>query len=332
MKRWIMLILAALLLAGCGDSDAQFSGQPVPSPTQVNAQLTGVWGAYFPGHQAATNDRGVEIQLGRQDRKGFLLRGNGPVPQQVEVTRDGESFRVVLTDTHNATDQSVITGTLLDATTLRGNFVNASRGESFAVDLKRHPDSDKFRIPALPAGGPGKSSAQDVGVTSKPVEVLRITANGDDSQAYSIDVWPGYPGYFQMTAPNRRAGSCYIQPLYWFASYSDFELREPGLIVDLYVGSLYVKIDDWTKVGYSPLPLPGSGDGSYIDSYPNGVHSGPLATHLKDFTFQVVSGPYVDGYNIYGDLYDPHNVFLYYSDRFPVVTRGVADYLDDYGY
>lgn len=337
MKRRTVLILAALLFAGCGDSESQFSGQSVPTTAQVNARLTGVWGAYFTGHQAGSDDRGVEIQFDRKDPKGYLLRGKGPHPQKVEVTGDGASLRIVLTDTRDPNDRSVISGTLLDATTLRGSFENASRGESFPVDLKRHSDSDKFRRPALGTQSPGKQrpagvSAQDPGASGKPVEVLKITASGDNSQSFSLEVWPGYPGYFQMTAPSTLKGYCYIQPLYWFGSYSDFELSIPGQIADLQVGDLYLRVDDWTKVGYSPLSLPGSGDRSYINSYPNGTHFDPVTTNLKDFTFQVVSGPYVDGYNLYVQLYDAANVFLYYSDRFPAVTRGVAYYLAEYDY
>lgn len=333
----MFLVAALLLFAGCGDLESQFSSQSVPVTGQVNTKLIGVWGAYFSGHQAGSNDRGVEIQFDRLQPEGYLLRGQGPHPQKVELTRDGDSLRIVLTDTRDSNDQSVIRGTLVDGTTLRGSFENASRGESFPLDLKRHPDSDKFRRPALLTQspvkqGPDRVSAQAPGASGIPVEVLRITASGDDSQNYSLDVWPGYPGHFQMTAPFRNQGYCYIQPLYWFGSYSDFELSIPGQIADLRVGDLYLKVDDWTKVGYGPLPLPGSGDRSYINSYPNGIHFDPVTANLKDFTFQVVSGPYVEGYNLYAQLYDAANVFLYYSDRFPAVTRGVAAYLGDYDY
>jgi hypothetical protein len=322
MRRWFLLLLAALLWAGCGGSEDQFFGQPVPASVQVNARLTGVWGAYFPGHQTGSNDRGVEIQLDRQDPKGFILRGNGPAPQAVEVTRDGETVRIVLTDRHDSTDQSVITGTLLDATTLRGHFVNASRGEAFSVDLKRHPDSDRFPSPDLLTQSPVKAPGS--------VEVLTITATGEDSQLYLIQVWPGNPGYYHMSAPFRSVGYCTIQPLNWFASYSNFELTEPHLKLNR--GSLFVKLDDWSKVGYDPLPLAGSGDGSYIDSYPNGDNSAPTATHLTNFTFQVTPGPAATQYKTYGEPYDPANVFRFYNARFPAVTRSVADYLKDYGY
>lgn len=326
MKRWSFLLLVALLFAGCGDSDAPFSSQSVPATSPVSGRFTGVWGGYFPGHQAGTNDRGVEIQLDRQDPKGFLLRGNGPIPQAVEVAYDGDSLRIVLTDRHDSSDRSVISGTLIDATTLRGNFVNASRGEAFAVELRRHPDSDQFRRPDPPAESPAKVPDQ----AGASVEVLTITASGDDSQLYLIQVWPGTPGYYHMSAPFRSLGYCYIQPLTWFGSYSNFELTEPHLKPSR--GSLFVKLDDWTRVGYSPLPLAGSGDGSYIDSYPNGDTSAPTATHLTNFTFQVTPGPAVTQYKTYGEPYDPANVFRFYSDRFPAVTRGVADYLKDYQY
>jgi hypothetical protein len=325
--------MAGLVLVGCGSSSDfdQISGQQQSGDTPVNGQLTGVWGAYFPDRQV-DQDQGVEIQFGRREREGFIVRDDGVAPQNMEFSRSGDSLRIVLTDRHNFNDQSLISGTLVDPTTMRGRFVNQSRGEDHPIELKRHPDSDQFLIGVDPL-----VTAQDVG-TTEPIEILQITATGENGRAYRFDVWPGYPGYFRMRSPTLSKGYCYIQPLYWFASFSNFELTEyddPD-IPTFYLGSLYLKIDDWAKVGYAPLTLVDSGDGSYIEeSNRFGANFPPTAVDIKDFTIQVLPSTETDfgsDYNLYKERYDPSSVFLYYSDRFPSVTRLVGYYLNQYRY
>ena len=315
----IVLLVLALLLAGCGDSAdlAQVSGQPVsPNGGGPRFRLDGVWGGFFPDHQPGQG-RGVEIHFPRTEREAAVLREGGPQRYEMDLTQTGNDVKIVLSSSFDPQDRSVLTGTFSDATTIKGRFVNESRGENFPIELKRHPDSDQFLNPVAPA------LAQQSG---NVYEALSFSALASDNTLYEWTLHPGYPGGFEAKLPSGAtvSGKLYMTPMNWFGEWTEFELYGDSN----YQGTFWLYSDTWRSIDYTLRVVPDSGNGSFwYTDYANNKY-----VFLNDFEMQIVPSTKFD-VSYYSAPYSPASPFVPYIDKYEKtlsVTRVVAEYLAAY--